>query len=128
MSHEVGKKVYVQTKYNLIEATVVKVTPKGFTDVKYDHCDAVRRFNPEGELVPQDKWSGVYLLSDEKALQALAWETKKKALIKASQALGQVHAEQRINYQWGKENLQKEIDKLRGLLDAAQQAINEVPE
>ncbi len=126
MNHEVGKTVYVKTRYSILPGTVVKVTPKGSTDVKFASSGSIKRFSPEGEMVPADRWAQHYLLTDEKAAAELAYEQEKATLIKAANAISAVTTERGVNYQWGLDGLQKEVERLQGLLDAAKTLVAEV--
>lgn len=126
MNHEIiGKRVYVKTRYTVIAGEVVKITPSGKVDVKYPSGTVVR-FNPDGEATPADRWNRVALLSDEDAVKELAYEEKKNKLIKVSNAIREVAPTPGVNHMWGAGSLQKEIDRLQGLLDVAKAAIAEV--
>jgi hypothetical protein len=107
---KVGDAVAVQIKYNtgsIITGTVVKITPTGKVDVKYDNCEIIKRFNPDGDMFPQDRCVPVYLLSSENSTEIIEWYLKKKA---ADETVGQ-------------DELLGEIDRLQGLLDVAKQKL-----
>jgi len=125
MNHEIGKTVYVKTRYSILPGTVVKVTPKGSTDVKFA-SGTIKRFSTDGEMKPQDRWSPQYLLTDEKAVAELAYEQKKATLIKAANAICAVTVERGVNYNWGADGLQKEVERLQALLDVAKTLVAEV--
>lgn len=128
MNHEVGKLVYVKTKYSLIACTVIKVTPKGLIDVRYNHVTTpyIKRFNRDGEMMPQDKWSPHYLLSDETTEKEQAYEAKKKALIEVANALRDAKPSDNVSFHYGSDGLARQIDAIQEKLDVARKLLAEI--
>jgi len=121
----VGDEVYVNTKYNYLLAKVVKKTPAGKVDVAWG--DSNKRFRADGTLDSADRFDrDRYHLDHLTVPERQAEMAKEQRARVAVDKIRAIEPEQRLRAEWGQESLQKEVDRLQGLLDEAKMAVRAI--
>lgn len=127
---KVGDKVFLahmggwSTSYRI--GTVVKITPKGLVDIDTGLATP-RRFRADGkELGGSDRFPT--FIDSMEYTERVAWLEQKKRAAIAANLICAVTANQEGKplATWGKEYLQKEVDRLQELLDIARQAVEAI--
>jgi hypothetical protein len=127
---KVGDECYVWTSGISITprlVKVVKVTPTGYFDVKYNlDSDKTYRFRPDGTCM--EKYSDRDRIDEMPVAERTAWIEQGKRETEAVKLLQQVKWEHNLYFaaRYGKESLQKYADDLQAKLDAAKKAIEAI--
>jgi len=125
----VGEQLYVACGHGMypnsyVVGTVTKVTPSGMCDVQIGACAEPRRFNAAGRCMAK--------FSERDYLDDIPFETRKAMLAEEQRAevaaalVGAIAAERNVNARWGKEGLQKEVERLQQLLDEARRSVEAI--
>lgn len=120
MSYKVGDRVYIK-KYRwahemqYLKGEITKITPSGLTDVKTG--TVTRRFSSAGR--EQSAGSGRAWRIDDMPFEERRAELRKRGQIESVVVAINYITPLDVKPEWGLEKLDKEIERLQGLLDEA---------
>jgi hypothetical protein len=106
------------------EGTVTKVTPAGLVDVQIGTCEPMR-FRADGKL---QGGKGYH----EYELDRMPYDERKADLAKKQRAqesaglIQKIAAQQGVNFKWGKDGLNTELDRLQVAIDAARASVEAI--
>lgn len=112
--------------YTYTKMVVVKVTPKGFVDGRYEHNELAEpiRYNPQGvEIGDSYRKAEIDTKPYDERTEELASEERAKS---AANAICRITVDTNVNYRYGKDGMTSVLDELQKQIDAARELVTKI--